>query len=379
MFYVKQGNMPQSRHTYGDINGVLREELFGEESFDGPYSLLYHSGEPTEVNAIEKKGKDGIRESKKIAAHKHYNALSYPRQGSFITGRKVIMYNDRLRIGTLQPSKTMDVLMRNALFETIFFVHHGSGELFSPFGNLKFGKGDYVYIPKGLTFLLDYTRDFTAFFLESRDRISIPPRYLNMYGQLKEGSPYYTRDFRHPVLEGFRETGIRDVWVDFDDHFIVERREKTMFDVVGWDGYLYPFSVNVESFSPIVGKIHMPPPVHEHFSGKSFMLGTFLPRLFDFHPNAIPISYYHNNIDTDEVLFYSTGNFMSRRGISAGSITVHVRGIIHGPQPGAVEGAIGKKSTDETAVMIEAYDPLKFTEFADTIEDDSYMKSWIRK
>ena len=172
--------------------------------------------------------------------------------------------------------------------------------------------------------------------------------------------------------------GYSDVTVDFGDHYVLEHRDKDPFDVVGWDGYLYPFALNIENIAPIVGKLHMPPPVHETFSGKSFMLGTFLPRKFDFHPKAIPISYYHSNIDTDEILFYSSGSFMSRKGISEGSITVHVRGLIHGPQPGMVENAIGKEETDEVAVMIEAYDPVKTTPEARLIQDTHYMESWHR-
>ena len=376
MFYVKQGKMPDLRHTFDDRKNLLREELFGEESFEGPYSLLYHKNEPTEVHSIMEKRKATVKPSGKAISHKHFRSLELGREGSFITGRKVLMYNNRLSIGVIQPELPMEGMQRNALSEFIGYIHSGSGTLVSPFGNLRFGVGDYLYIPKGLTFFIEYSKDLSIFYMESADRIGIPQRYLNIYGQIKEGSPYYTRDFRYPLLEKPAHPGNGKVFVDYGDRFIVEDRKNSIFDVVGWDGYLYPFAVNVERFSPIVGKLHMPPPVHEHFCGKSFMLGTFLPRLFDFHPKSVPISYYHNNIDVDEVLFYSTGNFMSRKGIAPGSITVHVRGIIHGPQPGAVEGAIGKKSTDEVAVMIEAYDPLKFTEISEGVEDTGYMMSW---
>lgn len=376
MFYVKQGKMPDLRHTFDDREHLLREELFGEESFDGPYSLLYHENEPTEVNSIAELRKESVKPSNKAISHRHFRSLQLGKDGSFITGRKVLMYNSRLSIGLVQPESQMEGLQRNALHEFIGFVHSGSGTLVSPFGSLKFDQGDYLYIPKGLTFFMEYSKDFSMFYMESMDRIGIPQRYLNIYGQLKEGAPYYTRDFRYPTLDKPAHEGTGKVYVDYGDRFIVEERKKSIFDVVGWDGYLYPFAINIERFAPIVGKLHMPPPVHEHFSGKSFMLGTFLPRLFDFHPRSVPISYYHNNIDVDEVLFYSSGNFMSRKGIDPGSITVHVRGLIHGPQPGSVEGAIGKKSTDEVAVMIEAYEPLKFTEIAEKVEDGDYMNSW---
>ncbi|OWP56173.1 MAG: hypothetical protein B2I17_07520 [Thermoplasmatales archaeon B_DKE] len=377
VYYVKQGEMPESRHTYTNKDKLLREELFGEESFEGPYSLLYHTSEPTRVKSVEKMEKKAPVAGTGEYTHRHVETQKSGRSGDFITGRNYMMFNSRISMGVLKPVANGKKLFRNALYDQLFFVQSGIATLHSVLGDLDVSRGDYLYIPKGTTYRLDAGSDFESFFLESRDRIGMPPRYLNVYGQIKEGAPYYDRDIRvpklHPPAGG---QGEYEVWVDYGDHYIIERRDRDPLDVAGWDGYLYPYAINVSTMAPIVGKLHQPPPVHETFSGKSFMVGTFLPRKFDFHPKAIPISYYHSNIDTDEVLFYSSGNFMSRKGISAGSITLHVRGLIHGPQPGAVEKAIGAESTDEVAVMVEAYDPLLLTPEAESVEDTSYMKSW---
>ncbi|MCL5990250.1 MAG: homogentisate 1,2-dioxygenase [Candidatus Thermoplasmatota archaeon] len=378
---MKQGEMPESRHTFQSRQNLLREELFGEESFDGPYSLIYHRNEPTRVKNLRREEKANAPNTvNKEFVHRHLDGLKLDREGNFFTGRQYLLLNSKLYIGITKPAENFNDLFRSALNDQLFFVHEGSGMLRSVFGDLNFSAGDYVYVPKGTTYGIDYTSDLVVFFLESSERIGIPPRYLNIYGQIKEGSPYYSRDIRYPVLSKEKRTD-RDlyrVYVDYTDHYVVEDRDENPMDVVGWDGYLYPFAINVNSMAPIVGKLHMPPPVHETFSGKSFMVGTFLPRKFDFHPHSIPISYYHSNIDTDEVLFYSSGDFMSRKGISKESITLHVRGLIHGPQPGAVEGAIGKTETNEVAVMIEAYDPLGITKKAERIENRDYMKSWYK-
>lgn len=378
VFYAKMGEVPRYRHTFDDRNRLLREELFGEESFDGLYSLLYHEDEPTRISSIEDLKKpefDPIQDAAMI--HRHFRSSQLTRNGDLVSGRRYLLYNDRLRIGITKPEKKMENLFRHALCETLYFIQSGDATLHSIFGSLSVSKGDYLYIPKGTTYFLDYDDDFVSLFFESFDRIDVPKRYLNAYGQLREGTPYYTRDLRIPQLDNEEPADIGyDVLVDYDHRYLKERRDSTLLDVVGWDGYLFPFAINTGDMAPVVGKLHQPPTVHETFSGKSFMVGTFLPRPFDFHPRSIPISYYHNNIDTDEFLFYSSGNFMSRKGIEPGSMTLHVRGIIHGPQPGAVEASIGAKSTDETAVMIEAYNPLMPTHTALEIEDREYVKSW---
>ena len=380
VFYVRMGEVPRYRHTFDDRNRLLREELFGEEGFDGTYSLLYHEGEPTRVSGVEEREKpefDPVTDS--ITVHRHFRTSLLTRKGDFVSGRRYLLHNARVRIGITKPEKKMQIPFRHALSEQLFFIQSGKAKFHSIFGSLKVSSGDYLYVPKGTTYAMTYDNDLVSLFLESFDRMDIPKRYLNRYGQLREGTPYYTRDIRIPSLEGNGVPGLgHDVLIDYDTRYLLEKRKTSLFDVVGWDGYLFPFALNVNDMAPVVGKLHQPPPVHETLSGKSFMVGTFLPRLFDFHPRSIPISYYHNNIDTDEFLFYSSGNFMSRKGIEAGAITLHVRGIIHGPQPGAVEASIGAKSTDETAVMIEAYDPLLPTKTSLEIEDRDYMNSWNR-
>ncbi len=379
-FYVKQGELPESRHTFQDPERILKEELFGEESFDGPYSLLYHEREPTRVKAIERVNREPIEEgSVEELRHRHIMGFQIRHEGDLIHGRKYLLFNDEVYLGLTKPADKMDYFYRNAFMEQVFYVQQGHGTLHSVLGDLEFSQGDYLYVPKGTTFRMDYSEDSEFFFIESRERVSIPERYLNIYGQIKEGAPYYTRDIRVPVLGKPRlEDGKFEVLVDFHDYYLRESRDQHPFDLAGWDGYLYPWAINTSLMAPIVGRLHQPPPVHETFSSRGFMLGTFLPRKYDFHPRAIPISYYHSNIDTDEVLFYSSGNFMSRKGISVGSLTLHVRGLIHGPQPGAVEGAIGKEGTEEVAVMVETYSPLKVARAALDVEDKAYMSSWYK-
>jgi|ACXK01.1.fsa_nt_gi homogentisate 1,2-dioxygenase len=379
VYYVRKGKVPEFRHTYDSRDNILKEELFGEESFDGPYSLLYHRTEPTRVISVSGERKPessmGLTENR---LHRHIKGYELKRSGNYITGRVDLLVNSKLKIGMLKPEHSSVNLYRNAYYDEIFFIHEGSGKVTTPFGKLHYRKGDYLYIPKGTTYHMENGKTDTMLYVQSRERISITKRYLNIYGQLKEGTPFYSRDF---VVPEFTETekldGDFNVYVEYDNEFIIEKRDRTPFDLAGWDGYLYPFTINVEKMAPIVGKLHQPPPVHENFSASSFMIGAFLPRKFDFHPRSIPISYYHSNIDTDEFLFYSSGNFMSRKGISPESMTLHIRGLIHGPQPGAVENAIGKESTDEVAIMVEAYEPLKLTQKAVSMDDPDYMKSWV--
>ncbi|MGP6294087.1 homogentisate 1,2-dioxygenase [Caldiplasma sukawensis] len=380
VFYVKMGEVPELRHTFDSKERIRREELFGEESFDGPYSLLYHINEPTDVVDIkyEKIENDNIENFQ--LKHRHYRTGKIDRYGNFINGRRKLLIAGNVKVSVLKPLEKSDDFYRNALNDMIIFVHEGDGELNSVLGKVKFSKHDYIYVPKGLTFKFSSSADSYFLIIESRDNITIPKRYMNVYGQLKEGTPFYTRDIRIPEFTTPEDKkGKFRVYVDYGDYFAIEERETSPMDVVGWDGYLYPWAINVSKMAPIVGKLHQPPPVHETFSSKSMMVGTFLPRKYDFHPRSIPISYYHNNIDVDEFLFYSSGNFMSRKGIEPGSITVHVRGIIHGPQPGAIESAIGKEGTDEVAVMIETYDPMIPTRLAIDVEDQEYMRSWHRK
>ncbi|MCL4447764.1 MAG: homogentisate 1,2-dioxygenase [Candidatus Thermoplasmatota archaeon] len=376
VYYVKQGRMPRTRHTFDGRKKLLREELFGEESFDGSYSLLYHRYEPTRIRSIREVEKRNIV-YKLQETHKLVDTELVKREGDFVTGRKSLFGNEHLTISILKPARPSNTYFRHGVSDQLFYVRKGKGVLKSMMGDLSFETGDYIYVPKGTTYTLDYSEDSEFLLIESKDNISIPQKYLNKYGQLKEGVPYYSRDIRHPVLNTKNHgNGTYEVYVDFDEKYIVETRTEDPFDLEGWDGYHYPFALNVKDIMPLVGKIHQPPPVHETFSSNSFMVGTFLPRKYDFHDRAIPISYYHSNVDTDEFLYYASGNFMSRKGVRAGSMTLHVRGMIHGPQPGTVENAIGKEETNETAIMVESYARIGMSSEAEGLEIKNYMKTW---
>ncbi len=376
VYYVKRGNMPRTRHTYENKDRLLREELFGEESFEGSYSLLYHRNEPTRIRSVREVQKK-VSGFEVQRVHKQVDTDRMKRAGNFITGRVPLFGNANLIISISKPSSQTDNFFRHGLRDQLFFVHKGSGKFRSIQGDIDFVAGDYILVPKGTLYTLQHSRDSVFLLVESRDGISIPARYLNRYGQIKEGVPYYSRDIRIPEFKASRyRKGSYEVYVDFDEEYVIESRDEHPFDLEGWDGYFYPFAINTGNIMPIVGKVHQPPPVHETFSAKTFMVGTFLPRKFDFHERAIPISYYHSNVDTDEFLYYASGNFMSRKGVREGSMTLHVRGMVHGPQTGTVERSIGKEATDETAVMVESYDRLGMTKEAKSLENKDYMMTW---
>ena len=376
VYYVRQGKIPLTRHTYDSRAKLLMEELFGEESFDGSYSLLYHRNEPTRIKSIKEIGKKRLKfEVQEL--HKMINTDAVKREGNFFNGRKPLFGNESLVISILKPSTGTDNFFSHGIRDQLFFVHRGRGKFKCLLGEIVFNEGDYIYVPKGTIYTLENSKEAEFLLIESKESITIPSRYLNKFGQIKEGVPYYSRDIRPPTLKrGERLEGSYDVYIDFDDKYVVETRDRNPFDLEGWDGYHYPFAMNVRNIMPIVGKVHQPPPVHETFSSKSFMVGTFLPRKYDFHERAIPISYYHSNVDTDEFLYYDSGNFMSRKEIREGSITLHVRGLIHGPQPGTIEKALGKEETNETGIMVESYERLGMSVEAKGLENKNYMKTW---
>ncbi|MEM0195714.1 MAG: homogentisate 1,2-dioxygenase [Thermoplasmatales archaeon] len=378
VYYLKQGDVPRYRHTFESREKLYREELFGEESFDGSYSLIYHRNEPTRIKSVKEVPKDIVQDDDTIS-HRLLHTDLIKSGGDFVSGKKVLIQSINLSVSISKPTEEMKFLYSHGIRDQLIFVHRGRGSLISVMGRIDFKKGDYIYIPKGLIYRMEYFDEPIFLLIESKDGIQIPLRYLNRYGQIKEGVPYYTRDIRPPVLERVRDRKeITYVWIDFDSKYVVEERDTSPFDVEGWDGYHYPFAISTEDMMPVVGKVHQPPPVHESFSSKTFMVATFLPRKFDFHERAIPISYYHSNVDTDELLFYSSGNFMSRKGVREGSITLHVRGLVHGPQPGAIEESLGKEGVDEVAVMVESYLPLHVTKEGTQIEDKNYMMSWYK-
>jgi homogentisate 1,2-dioxygenase len=375
VYYIKRGKVPEQRHTYDDRSKIPKEELFGLNAFDGKYSLLYHKYDPAEVEntSIEYKEKLSAVD---LMEHRHLQTGLLGKLDNFYTGRQVLFFNNITSTGIIDTDATSSDYFRNALCDEVFYVHSGKGSIESPFGTLPYRPGDFIYIPKGTTYRAIISQRSFFFFTISSEHIDIPAHYMNAYGQIKEGMPYYTRDIGIPEFNENVTPGPSHVIVDYGSYYLHITKKYPVMDLEGYDGYLYPFTINIDKFAPIVGKLHMPPPVHTVFESKTFMIGAFLPRLFDFHERSIPVPYYHNNIDSDELIFYSSGNFMSRKGIGEKSMTMHVHGMIHGPQPGVVQKSIGAKKTDEVAIMVESYKWLLPTEKAESIKDKNYQFSW---
>ena len=303
-----------------------------------------------------------------------------PAFGDAITGRVPLMGNSDVVVSVCRPTETMDYWYRFAHGDDMIFVHDGTGVLESQFGNLRYRPGDYLVIPTGVMWriLPDEGSEQRYLVVESFGHITPPKRYINNYGQFLENSPYCERDIRPPdELVTYDETGEFEVHVKARDRITRYVYAHHPLDVVGWDGHLWPFAFNIEDFEPITGRVHQPPPVHQTFDGPGFVVCSFVPRMFDYHPQSIPAPYNHSNVDSDEVLYYVEGDFMSRKGIDRASFTVHPNGIPHGPHPGTYEGSIGKARTEELAVMVDTYRPLRITTHALGHEDDGYKYSWL--
>jgi homogentisate 1,2-dioxygenase len=354
----------------------------GTKGFSGIQSILYHMHPPTRVSETRV-----IRdwatpwEEEGANRHRHLHTYNATTGGDPIDGRKHWMGNEDVALATVTPDKNMEFFYRNSDGDEVIFVHEGEGILETVFGNLPYRSGDYLVIPVGTTYRVEIKSEKTRFFIiETFGEIVPPKRYLNEFGQLMEHSPYCERDIRVPeMLSPQEERGSFEVRVKARNRLHSYIYDFHPFDVVGWDGYLYPWAFNIDDFEPITGSIHQPPPVHQTFSGPNFVVCSFVPRMYDYHPQAIPAPYFHSNVNSDEVLYYVKGNFMSRRGIQEGSITLHPSGIPHGPHPGKVEASIGKDRTEELAVMVDTFRPLKMTRAAHEIEDDAYMYSWLEK
>lgn len=380
-FYHSLGRVPPKRHTqFRKDNGELYyEEVMGTRGFSGIQSILYHHHPPTKVKQVSAGERiELVLEENPLLQHRHFKTKGEAWGGDAISGRKYLLVNKDVQIGLCMPNKNMDYFYRNGLKDELLFVHHGRGVLETIFGNLEFGPGDYIVIPIGTTYRLHLEGKGHRFLvLEANSRIETPKRYRNEYGQLLEHAPFCERDIRVPrELKTNIEYGEFTLVVNFDNCCHTYLFNHHPFDLVGWDGYLYPWIFNISDFEPITGRVHQPPPVHQTFQGHHFVVCSFVPRLFDYHPQAIPAPYAHSNVNSDEVLYYVDGNFMSRKGIAEGSLTLHPSGIPHGPHPGTIEASIGKKGTQELAVMIDTFRPLRPTTFALQYEDHNYMKSW---
>ena len=382
-FYHKLGNIPAKKHTIfkSEKGDFYYEELFGTIGFDGMSSLLYHTQRPTQV-------KDIIRSydvSPKIAVEKNMKSLSLkgfniPASDDFLESRKIILANSDCYIVLAAPKKSLrDYFYKNTDSDEVIFVHHGTGKLRTQLGNIDFKYGDYLVIPRGIIYQIDFdTEDNRLFIVESKSPVYSPKRYRNYFGQLLEHAPYCERDIHAPFeLETFNEKGDFKIKVKKQDTIHEYIYAAHPFSVVGWDGYNFPYKFSIHDFEPITGRIHQPPPVHQTFETNAFVICSFVPRLYDYHPNAIPAPYNHSNIDSDELLYYVDGDFMSRKNVVKGQITLHPSGIPHGPHPGTMEKSIGKKETLELAVMVDTFKPLMVTEEAMKIADETYYQSWL--
>jgi homogentisate 1,2-dioxygenase len=382
-FYSKLGNIPHKRHTtFRKPNGDLYyEQLFGTEGFSGMASLMYHVHRPTMVKSVSKP----LDVAPKLAVEKNITSqmlrgFEVKPEKDFLESRKIVLFNNDLNIALAAPQESLvDYFYKNGDSDEVIFVHEGTGELRTMLGNIKFGKGDYLVIPRGMIYQINFdTSNNRLFIVESFSPVLTPKRYRNNFGQLLEHSPFCERDFRVPeTLETHDELGEFTIKIKKENviHEVVYASHP--FDVVGWDGYNFPYAINIKDFEPITGRVHQPPPVHQQFEAFNFVICSFCPRLYDYHPEAIPAPYNHSNIDSDEVLYYVDGDFMSRNHVEKGYISLHPAGIPHGPHPGAAERSIGQTETAELAVMVDTFKPLRLTQLALDIADKDYFKSWL--
>jgi homogentisate 1,2-dioxygenase len=382
--YHRLGEIPPKRHTqFRKPDGTLySEELFGIEGFSNNYSNLYYHYPPTRVKKVEPFSERHLEEWRvDVQRHHHLKTAQLQPGGDAVLGTQVLMFNKDLSIGIALPTEPMNYFYRDGDSDTMYFVHDGHGVLETNFGLLPYHEGDYIIIPRGATYRFDIAQDSpNSRFLvvEAHGSIEPPRRYLSPNGQLLEHAPYCERDIRRPEeLVAHTERGDSEVRVKVGDLVSSYWYDFHPINTVGWDGCEYPWIFNIADFEPITGRIHQPPPVHQTFQGPNFVVCSFVPRKLDYHPVSIPVPYNHSNIDSDEMLYYVNGNFGSRRGIERSSISLHPRGIPHGPHPGAVEKSLGAERTEELAVMIDTFYPLKYTAAARAVDDESYPYSWF--
>ncbi|MBI0386120.1 MULTISPECIES: homogentisate 1,2-dioxygenase [Thermoactinomyces] len=381
-FYHHLGQLPPKRHIqFRQPDGSLyREQVMGTKGFSGIQSILYHIHPPTQVSEAKWIRPWSIPvEEEGAQRHRHFITFQTKAGKDPVEGRVYWLVNEDVAIATVRPVEEMNYFFRNSDGDEILFVHEGEGVLETVFGDLPYSPGDYLVIPVGTTWRLNMKDQNQRFLvIESTGEITTPRRYRNEFGQLLEHSPFCERDIRVPeTLNPRDEKGEFEVRVKVRGGLHAYIYDFHPFDVIGWDGYLYPWAFSIHDFEPITGSIHQPPPVHQTFAGTNFVVCSFVPRMYDYHPLAIPAPYYHSNVHSDEVLYYVKGNFMSRRGIHEGSLTLHPCGLPHGPHPNKAEESIGKDRTEELAVMIDTFRPLKVTKAALDMEDRQYMYSWL--
>ncbi len=380
--YIKLGSIPHKRHTQfrKPDGGLYSEQLFSTEGFSDDYSLLYHIHPPTQIIHTD----EPIVVAPKVAEekmlkHRSFEGFKVQPEADYLNSRKAVLVNNDCHIVLAAPQQSMtSYFYKNADADELIFIHEGTGKLLTQYGHLAFSYGDYIVIPRGTIYQIHFDQpENRLFIVESFSPFRYPKRYLSKHGQLLEHSPYCERDIRGPE---------NLVTIDEKGDFLIKTKKKGVlyglhygthpFDVIGWDGCCYPYIFSIHDFEPITGRVHQPPPVHQTFDAHNFVVCSFCPRLYDYHPDAIPAPYNHSNIDSDEVLYYVAGDFMSRKHVTRGMITLHPAGIPHGPHPGAVEKSIGKKETQELAVMVDTFHPLQLTEEALRIENLGYTMSW---
>ena len=379
-FYQKRGRIPTKRHIqFRDENGNLYwEELISRGGFSNIYSNVYHIHPPTSVETIGKFNKINLQTADKTHRSHHIRTSNVESTGDAISSRITLFFNSDLVISKAHVTKSMDSLYRNGHGDEVLFIHSGSGELKSNFGNLNLTVGDYVVIPRGVIWQMTVNKSMRILVTESSGPIKTPTRYRNQFGQLLEHSPFSERDIRTPKFSKPVDDRSVEIEVKLENGIQTYSYEHHPFDLIGWDGYYFPYVFNINDFMPITGKIHQPPPVHQTFQGSGFVICSFVPRLFDYHPESVPAPYAHSNVDSDEIIYYIEGQFMSRKGIEKESITYHPMGLPHGPHPGKIEESLGSEETNELAVMIDTFKPLNMTESALDLDDEKYPYSWIK-
>lgn len=379
--YHRLGQLPQKHHIQfrKPDGGLYTEQLFSTRGFSGPMSTLYHVNQPTEVTGWEDRGSIApVYLDDEPLRHRHLKTARMKPCGDAVSGRIPIMGNPDVEWHQVVVAEQMDTYYKNADGDECLFIHDGAGTLESLFGSIRFREGDYLVIPRGTIYKLNFDRlPVHMLAIVSLGPIEIPRRYRNDMGQLLEHAPYSERDIRAPEeLPVHADRKSESVLIRARNRLTLYHYPYHPLDVIGWDGYVWPFAFNINDFQPITGKLHMPPPIHQTFQGQGFVVCSFCPRMLDWHPEAIAIPYNHSNVDSDEVLYYVNDKFGSRKGIEEGSITLHPLGIPHGPQPGAVEASLGASKTEELAVMVDTFRPFRLTQNALEIEDPDYWKSW---
>jgi homogentisate 1,2-dioxygenase len=386
MRYLQLGDVPAKRHVQfrepseGNGSGrLLVEEVLGFEGFSGNESILYHLWSPCrikEVGAFQ----PIVREEWVPETHVHRltdtNAVAPG--GDWLHGRRLLQFNGDIEVSICKPTEGHDGFYRNGEGDEVLFIHRGSGVLRTIFGSVPFREHDYVVIPRGTTYTVELDEGphaWLCFFTPGE--IETPNRYRNRYGQLLEHAPYSQRDFHGPIeVETHDEAGEFLLTVRVRDGVQAYLLDRHPFDVVGWDGYVFPYTFNADDFEPRAGRFHLPPPAHQTFQGPNFVICTFAPRMLDWDPEAVPIPYHHSNIQSEEVMFYAAGDYAARKGVDVGCLTLHPSGLPHGPQPGTVEKTLGMTRTDELAVMCDTFRPLKLTTLSRDLDDPSYAYSW---